>query len=327
MPTIVIALFDHSLPSAITGVIDMFSLSNLSLVQSAKGMSGTWPPDIITASHDGKPVTDGQGKSMAVDADFASITACDAVIVPGFAPNAQGCPPAALVSEQAKRWLIRQYQHKAMICGSCSGVFALGEANLLANHRCTTTWWLHDELKQRFPTAKAEWASELIADRRIVTAGGPMSWINITLHIVKELAGADMAKIMSDLAVVDTQPKSQNLYAPEGYINSTNPFLAKAEFTIRQAHLCNISAQGLANAMSVSQRTLHRKLLHLTGETPKKFIDRVRIEQACTLLNTGKKSVKSIALALGYSDDTVFRRLFRRRMGITPTAYRQRLIQ
>ena len=223
------------------------------------------------------------------------------------------------------------------MCGSCSGVFALGEAGLLNNRKCTTTWWLHDELKQRFPKANAVWASELIDDNGIITAGGPLSWVTIALHVVQKLAGIETAKVVADFSVVDAVPKSQNLYVPEGYQALNNPFLAKAEYTIRKAHYQTMSAGDLAKKMAVSERTLNRKLKELTGETPKAFIDGVRISHACTLLATTNTSVKDfsvivtlnftfhrqIHLQLNIKDDSVFRRLFKQKIKMTPSNYQQ----
>jgi transcriptional regulator GlxA family with amidase domain len=149
--------------------------------------------------------------------------------------------------------------------------------------------------------------------------------VNITLYVIKKLAGADIAKVVADYAVVDAAPKSQKLYLPQGYLVSKDPFLTEAEYAIRQAHYCHMSVLGLADVMAVSQRTLNRKIKELTGDTPKAFIDNIRISYACTLLNNAKNSIKDIALTLGYSDDTVFRRLFQKRMKMTPTSYRQYL--
>ena len=76
---------------------------------------------------------------------------------------------------------------------------------------------------------------------------------------------------------------------------------------IRQAQYCPISVFDLANTMAVSERTLNRKLEKLTGDTPKKCIDNVRISYACTQLNNANQSIKDIALALGYSEPFQFR--------------------
>jgi len=182
---------------------------------------------------------------------------------------------------------------------------------------------LHDELKQRFPKADAEWASGLIDDNGIVTAGGPLSWVTITLHILKKLAGPEIARVVADFSVVDAVPKSQNLYVPEGYQTSKSPFVAKAEYAIRKSHYKTMSTKELSEVMAVSERTLNRKLKELTNETPKAFIDRIRISQACTLLVTTTKPVKDIAFSLGYSNDGVFRRIFKQKIKMTPLNYRQ----
>ncbi|WP_409365517.1 DJ-1/PfpI family protein, partial [Klebsiella pneumoniae] len=73
-------------------------------------------------------------------------------------------------------WIRQQYVHGALACGSCSGVFMVGEAGLLNGRKCTTTWWMYDELKRRYPRANAIWCKALTEDNRIVTAGGPLSW-------------------------------------------------------------------------------------------------------------------------------------------------------
>lgn len=324
MSTIVITAFNYALPSALMGISDLFALSGLGFVQESTKDKVQWVPRVLIASDDGHPITDSRGRQFTVDTDFASISDCDAVLIPGFTPNQYGHPPSNVISREAKLWLVNQYRQGALLGSSCSGVFALGEAGLLNNRRCTTTWWLHDELRKRFSRANPVWASDLIADKRIVSAGGPLSWVNVTLHIVKQLAGNEITKLMSDFAVVDTTPKSQELHIPCGFKLTNDPFLAQAEYVIRQTHYQSISSQYLADRMSVSHRTLHRKLKGLTGETPKGFIDRTRISHACTLLNTTDKPIKEIALQVGYSDDTVFRRLFRKIMKITPSDYRRR---
>jgi len=330
LTTIVILASNSALSSGLMGISDLLALSSMNFVRNtdaqptAKSHSTIgWKPKLVLANHNGQAISDGHGRKFSVDSDLDSIGQCDAVLVPGFIPDEQGRPPHAITDSNTQAWLRMQHKRGALMCGSCSGVFVLGEAGILNGRRCTTTWWLHDELKQRFPRANAAWASELIDDQGIITAGGPLSWVSITLHVVKRLAGIETAKIIADFSVVDAVPKSQALYVPIGYQASKHPFLAKAEHTIRKAHYQAISASELAKVMAVSERTLNRKLKELSGETPKAFIDGIRINQACTLLLSAKKPIKEIALSLGYSDDAVFRRLFKQKMNMAPSVYQQ----
>ncbi|WP_445730673.1 PAS domain-containing protein [Methylocystis sp. IM2] len=78
----------------------------------------------------------------------------------------------------------------------------------------------------------------------------------------------------------------------------------------------------MARSLSTSERTLHRKLKIACGESPKSFIDRIRVETARTLLETSEKPVKELAASAGFIDEASFRRAFRRYAGMAPSAYR-----
>ena len=150
MTTIVILSINNALPSGLMGINDLLALSGLNFVQKPKDKALSkidWKPKVILANHDGRPITDGHGRIFEVDSDLDSIGHCDAVLVPGFIPNGQGHPPKTIIDSKTQFWLSTRYKKGTLMCGSCSGVFALGEAGILNNRRCTTTWWLHDELK------------------------------------------------------------------------------------------------------------------------------------------------------------------------------------
>jgi transcriptional regulator GlxA family with amidase domain len=53
-----------------------------------------------------------------------------------------------------------------------------------------------------------------IEDRRVVSAGGPLSWIDLALHVVRALCGADAARVAADFAVVDTAPQLRRSIFP-----------------------------------------------------------------------------------------------------------------
>jgi AraC-like DNA-binding protein len=80
----------------------------------------------------------------------------------------------------------------------------------------------------------------------------------------------------------------------------------------------------LASASKLSPFHLHRLFSAAAGETPKQFGTRLRLSQAAALLLTGRQSVRRIALSCGFRSHEVFTRAFRRRFGMTPSAYRAR---
>lgn len=315
---IVVLGFNGCLGAGFVGSVDMLKLSSLMIGKEDKHQ----PLRILTASFDGKPFTDSSGRLLNVEGSIAAVAGSNAIVIPGYLcdDNTQFLSKPEISALAA--WLRHQHAIGALICASCSGVFILGEAGLLDGRRCTTTWWRHGELKGRYPRADAIWGAPLIEDRRIVTSGGPLSWIDLCLHVIRSLCGDDAAKTAADFAVVDTVPSTRSVYIPLSHLSAANPFLLEAEHLVRIAGEEPVTAQDLARALGTSGRTLNRRLKEATGETPKQFIDRVRFETARMLLETTNCSVKQLAASSGYSDTASFRRAFYRHSGMTPAAYR-----
>lgn len=81
------------------------------------------------------------------------------------------------------------------------------------------------------------------------------------------------------------------------------------------------SAQELASALGMSQRSFQRKLGEL-GLTYQKVLDETRHELARRYLDDQSKSVTEIAFLLGFSEQSAFTRAFRHWSGMSPTVYR-----
>jgi transcriptional regulator GlxA family with amidase domain len=317
---IVVVGSEGCLASGLVGLVDLLSLARLAIAESRAAPA---PFEVVSASIDGRPVRDGLGRCLEVDAALAEVNACDALIIPGFVPDAHRRPPDLRDRPELATWIRHQHARGALACGSCSGVFLLGEAGLLDGHRCTTTWWLYDEMRRRYPRAQAGWGLALAEDRRVISAGGPLSWIDLALHVVRALCGDEAARIAADFAVVDTAPSTQAVYIPAGHLATADPFLAQAEHLVRQLADRPLTARELARRLASSERTLHRRLAEATGESPKRFIDRIRFEMAKASLEMGTAPIKQIAAAAGYRDESSFRRAFARLSGMSPAAYRR----
>jgi AraC family transcriptional regulator, arabinose operon regulatory protein len=79
----------------------------------------------------------------------------------------------------------------------------------------------------------------------------------------------------------------------------------------------------LAAAAGVSVTHYSTLFRRHTGFSPVNFVIRMRIQQACRLLDTTKLSVGEVAERTGYQDAYYFTRCFRRIMGRAPRAYRK----
>ena len=85
-----------------------------------------------------------------------------------------------------------------------------------------------------------------------------------------------------------------------------------------------LSLDEMAALIHVSVSTLQRRFLAATGMTPVQYLQAVRIERSKDLLESERLPVPAIAAKVGYQDRVAFGRLFKKMVGMTPAAYRQK---
>ena len=74
--------------------------------------------------------------------------------------------------------------------------------------------------------------------------------------------------------------------------------------------------------MGVSRSYLHRAFRAAFGCAPGAYLTDYRLDRASQLLRHSTLSVGAVAASVGFSDPFYFSRLFRRRMGLSPSDYR-----
>jgi transcriptional regulator GlxA family with amidase domain len=74
----------------------------------------------------------------------------------------------------------------------------------------------------------------------------------------------------------------------------------------------------------MSSRHFSRVFTAEVGETPARYVERVRVEAARTELETTTASLDRIAINCGLGTAESLRRAFQRRVGVAPDAYRRR---
>jgi AraC-like DNA-binding protein/effector-binding domain-containing protein len=84
----------------------------------------------------------------------------------------------------------------------------------------------------------------------------------------------------------------------------------------------DVSLEALASRSGWSKFHLHRAFCRLAGETPKQYVQRLRLTRAAATLATSNKTVLEIALAAGFAGHEVFTRAFCRQFGAAPARYR-----
>lgn len=83
----------------------------------------------------------------------------------------------------------------------------------------------------------------------------------------------------------------------------------------------NLSNSELANICNISEVYLRRMFLQYCNMTPKQFILDIRINKAKQLLSENILKIGAVALECGFSNQYHFCRVFKEKIGMTPTEY------
>ena len=254
----------------------------------------------------------------------AQLAGYSAVILPGFfAENAD-----ALIEQLRTTWQpvierLRALPTETLVAASCYGTFVLAESGLLDGINATTTWWLQEQFRQRFPRVRLD-ADQALADGgHCLTAGAMTAHTDLSLHVLRRLFGAALARRVGAIMLVDGARTSQRPFMTLRR-DLDDPLIQQAAdwLAARAAH--EVSPQALADALHVSYRTLHRRFQAAAAMAPLAYLQELRVEQAKELLESTRLSIEQIVGKVGYSDVSAFRRLFAKRAGLTPAQYRQR---
>lgn len=90
-------------------------------------------------------------------------------------------------------------------------------------------------------------------------------------------------------------------------------------------HYCDpVTIQDIADYLNINRSYLHRIFKSFAGVSIQNYLLDYRIRQACILLKNTDLSIRVIARFVSYIDPLYFSRIFRQKMGVSPSEYRQK---
>lgn len=245
----------------------------------------------------------------------------DTLLIPGGCGSRLGNPDPRLTA-----WLRRQAETARRVVSVCTGAYMLAATGLLDGRRVATHWRYAEDLARRFPAIHVEPERLFLRDGRFATSGGLTAGIDLALALVEEdLGAAASLAVARQLVMYVTRPGNQAQFSA--------PLVAQTQATGRMgalvdwllAHLDgDITSERMAEQVSMSPRHFRRVFADTFGTSPVRFVEHLRLEQACLRLTRDKTSIERIAASVGFRSADVFRRAFRARYDATPSEYRAR---
>jgi len=157
--------------------------------------------DVTFLGHERGEVRSENGMlGITVDATFDEMPSPDIVVFPG------GVGTRPLVhDERVLAWVRRAHESTTYTTSVCTGSLVLGGAGLLNGLTATTHWACYPELEATGATPTAQRVVEHL-DRRIITAAGVSSGIDMALRLLELLVDRTAAQASQLMIEYDPQP-------------------------------------------------------------------------------------------------------------------------
>lgn len=313
--------FQQALASAITGVMDLFSLAGVTW-QRLQRRAPEPLFEVKMISCDGQPVQCINHIVLQPHYCFADAPKAHLVLVPTIG----GDIDTVLAQHKSTQFWLKQQQDKGVdIAANCTGNFMLAKAGLLDGRKATTHWGYEQQFRQQFPEVDLQPEQMIVQDGNVFSAGGGMSWFDLGLLLIERFAGHDVAIQTAKAWVIDVMRTDQKAYASiqgKKYHNDNLVLKVQAWLEANLQHKVNLA--NVARQFGISSRQMVRRFNAAIDINPSQYLQLLRMEAAKSLLENQQFTLPDIIHQVGYEDVSSFSRLFKRYTSLSPAQYRQK---
>jgi transcriptional regulator GlxA family with amidase domain len=271
------------------------------------------------------PIRASNGMRFEADATLATASCdIDTLLVAG-SPHI-----TELEHDEALRaWLIKRAPRVRRIGSVCSGAFFLANAGLLEGRRVTTHWNSSQRLAASYPSVHVECDQIYVKDGPIYTSAGVTAGMDLALALVEEDLGHAVAmSVARELVMFLKRPGGQSQFSAHlAAQSSARDVIRDVQDWVLENLDKSLHVDVLAVRAGMSTRNFARLFKQDTATTPADFVEAARIDAARRLLEDSASPLKRVASRCGFGDPNSLRRTFVRRLGVTPTDYRNRFQQ
>lgn len=298
----------------LVGPLDVFGAANALA-------NGSEPYQLHIIGLDTAPARAENGLTFVPACSLRDAPPLDTLLIPGGAGSRVVNAHAPLLA-----WLRERAPHTRRLVSICTGIYVLAATGLLAGRRVTTHWQFAEDVARRYPALRMDADYLFLRDGPYATSGGLTAGMDLALSLVEEDLGAAAALAVAQFLVMYVKrPGNQAQFSAPLSAQTLGNGRMTALVDWLVAHLDReLTVEHMAEQVAMSARHFRRVFTQTFDTSPARFVERLRLEQACLRLTQSQASVERIAAGLGFRSADAFRRAFRQRFGATPSEYRER---
>jgi transcriptional regulator GlxA family with amidase domain len=210
-------------------------------------------------------------------------------------------------------WLGQISTRARRMASICTGAFYLAHAGLLSGRRATTHWRYLKRLAEEFPAIEVESEPIFVRDGEIYTSAGITAGIDLALALVEADCGhARSQAIARDLVVFvqrqADQPQLSTALAQR--MADRDPIRSLQRWAPDKLQSLS-TVDDMAAYVHMSPRTFARLFKQQTGETPGRYIRRLRTEAARRRSQELVGNAETVAAQVGFGSTRSLQRSLR----------------
>lgn len=222
-------------------------------------------------------------------------------------------------------WLHQQFRQGSEIATFCTGAFLLAASGLLNGKVATTHVDACPAFSNAFPEVILRGDKTVTEDGRLFTSGGSTSSFHLLLHLVQKYCNRDVAVKIAKIFAIDMDRQNQSYFSTfQPSRDHNDNIVAMVQKKIEANYQEAETIEELIKDIPSSRRNVLRRFKQITGIPPIEYLQQIRIEAAKKLLEQTNQHMGEVIFSSGYNDPKAFRRIFRKIVGMTPTAYREK---
>ena len=325
-PIIALLAAPETTPSVLYGLYDVLLSVGAVYPDMTVGEPGEAMLDVRVVAAGGEPFRCFGNVLIEPHASIGDLERTDVVIVCDMYTPIDTAPRGRYPSEIG--WLQRMHANGSLIASVCSGSLILAEAGLLDGRECAAHWAYRDLFRKQYPKVKLCEESILSLSGEsdgVITAGGVTAWQDLALHLISRLCGAQHAVRTAKVYLLAGHEHGQLPFAAMSRrIQKSDAVISQCQEWIAENYVCANPVSAMAARSGLKPRTFARRFRTATGYLPMEYVHSLRIEEAKQMIESASNDLDEVGYEVGYEDPTFFRRLFKRKVGLTPAAYRRK---
>jgi transcriptional regulator GlxA family with amidase domain len=325
----VIAAFDGVQALDVVGPYEVFVGANAAVAATRTGAGAapgpTYEVHVLSSStsvqtESGLPIGTAPWPTLPAH-EAGTLDDVDTLIVPGGLGVFAACADDDVVER------VRVAGRRARrIATVCSGTFLAAEAGLLDGRTVTTHWARAEQLARTHPSITVDPDPIYRRDGHVWSSAGVTAGIDLCLALVDDDLGGDVAQTVAKRLVMFLhRPGSQSQFAiPVWAPRARHAAVRAVQERIEQDPQADHRLETLAQVAAMSPRHLTRVFTDEIGDTPGRYVEKVRVDAARALLESSDETLDRVAVLCGFGTAETLRRTFHRHLAVAPDQYRRR---